>query len=343
MLGIPRPEFPRPDLERKDWVNLNGEWEFSFEEDTFDQKIIVPFCYQAKLSGIGDTKDYDVVWYRRIFEVEKQDLHNKNVLLKFGAVDYQADVWINDIYMGKHEGGHTPFGFDITHAVKLGENKVIVKVSDYNNTDKPRGKQTWIGEKFGCWYTPTTGIWQTVWLEYVGEKYLEKVKITPNIKELSAKCEVFLSTYENTEVSVEAWIKVDEGVHKLGKHEVTCKNGYGKIILAFPDYDLRRHEIYWSPENPNLVEVKVTVKNEVLDDEVLTYFGMREVGMDRGKLTLNNDFYYQRLILDQGYWPKSILTPPSDEAIIKDITLTKEMGFNGARKHQKIEDPRYYY
>lgn len=342
-MTIPRPEFPRPDFERKDWVNLNGEWEFSFEQGRFDKKIIVPFCYQSKLSGIGDLTDHDIVWYRRNFEVEEEKIRNKKLLLKFGAVDYEAQIWINDIYIGKHEGGHVAFELDITHVVEAGENTIVVKVCDYNNTDKPRGKQTWIGEKFGCWYTPTTGIWQTVWLEYVGKSYLKKVKITPNIKDLSAKCEIFISSYKDIEVSAEAMMETDGKIYSFGRYEITCKNGYGKIIIPFQDFDLRRDQIYWSPEHPNLIDVKIKVKNETGDDEVNTYFGMREVGSYQSKLTLNNDFYYQRLILDQGYWSNSILTPPGDEAIIKDITLTKEMGFNGVRKHQKIEDPRYYY
>lgn len=343
MRTVPRPEFPRPDFERKDWINLNGEWDFSFDDNTFDKKIMVPFCYQSKLSGIEDMTDHDIVWYRRIFTVEENRLKDRNLLLKFGAVDYEAHIWVNDIYIGKHEGGHVSFEFDITHAIEVGENTIIVKVYDYNNTDKPRGKQTWVGERFGCWYTPTTGIWQTVWLEYVGKTYLKKIKITPNVKDLSAQCELFVSCYEDTDISIDASIEIEDKEYSLGKHKIICKNGYGKVILAFPDFDLRRDRLYWTPEQPNLVDLKIVVKNKILDDEVYTYFGMRSTSSHNGKMTLNNDFYYQRLILDQGYWKDSILTPPSDEAIIKDITLTKQMGFNGARKHQKIEDPRYYY
>lgn len=339
---IPRPEFPRPDFVRKEWQNLNGEWKFSFDEPVFDRTITVPFCYQAKMSGIGMEEDHDVVWYRRTFEVEARNLEGQRLLLKFGAVDTIAEVWINGVFAGSHTGGHTSFELDITELVKAGENEVTVKAVDYTNADKPRGKQTWTGEKFGCWYTPTTGIWQSVWLEYAGGSYLKRIKITPDTANLSAFCEIFLSCDEETTVRVMAGIQ--EKNVSLGEHTVVCRHGYGKVILAFPDYDLRRHELMWTPEEPNLIDVTVEVSKEGCEaDVVATYFGMRSIESMNGCLTLNHEIRYQRLVLDQGYWPDSILTPPSDEAIRQDILLTKEMGFNGARKHQKIEDPRYYY
>lgn len=339
---IPRPEYPRPDFMRKDWMNLNGEWQFSFDEPVFDRTIVVPFCYQSKMSGIGLEEDHDVVWYRRSFKADTDRLGGRRLLLKFGAVDTNAEVWINGIYAGSHKGGHTSFELDITELVKAGENEVTVKAVDYANADKPRGKQTWTGERFGCWYTPTTGIWQSVWLEYAGECYLKRIKITPDTARLSALCEVFLSCDCDTVVKLTAGIE-EKGV-SLGNHTVVCRHGYGKISLSFPDYDLRRNELLWSPEEPNLIDVTVQVLGEGgKADEVETYFGMRSIESRNGCLSLNHDIKYQRLVLDQGYWPESILTPPSDEAIIQDILLTKEMGFNGARKHQKIEDPRYYY
>ncbi len=340
---IPRPEFPRPDFIRNNWENLNGEWDFSFETDSFDKTITVPFCYQSKLSGIHDEKDYDIVWYRRTFQASRKDIKSQNLLLKFGAVDYETHLWINDVYIGNHLGGHSSFEFNISHAIIDGENTIKLKVLDYQNTDKPRGKQTWTGEKFGCWYTPTTGIWQTVWLEYVGKKYLKKVKITPNVKDLLALCEVFISSYDKTDVVVSAKVESSGGSHSFGEQKIICENGYGKALLACPDFDLRRHEILWSPEHPNLIEVSIEVLQEEKNDTVKTYFGMRSIGIKNGLFYLNDETYYQRLILDQGYWTDSILTPPSDDAIIQDIKLTKEMGFNGSRKHQKIEDPRFYY
>ncbi len=339
---IPRAEFPRPDFVRKEWELLNGEWEFSFDEPSFDKIILVPFCYQAKMSGIGLVEEHDIVWYRRSFNVDNENYNKKRVLLKFGAVDSYAEIWINGLFVGNHTGGNTSFTLDITEVIKKGTNELVVKAVDYANADKPRGKQTWKGERFGCWYTPTTGIWQSVWLEYVGENYLKRTKITPDVGDLSALCELFVSC--NDEIDVEVISSMKDGKVVLGRQIVTCKHGYGKAVLAIPDYDLRRNELLWSPENPNLIDVSLRVLGkEGFIDEVGTYFGMRSIESLNGCLSLNGNIYYQRLILDQGYWPESLLTPPSDEAIQQDILLTKEMGFNGARKHQKIEDPRYYY
>jgi beta-galactosidase/beta-glucuronidase len=333
--------YPRPDFKREDWTTLNGEWDFSFDEPVFDRKIQVPFCYQSEMSGIGDTKVHHMVWYRKEFLVETSRLSGKSLLLKFGAVDYEAEVYINQIYAGGHKGGHTPFDLDITGLVLKGKNIVTVKVTDYSDADKPRGKQTWTGENFACWYTPTTGIWQSVWLEYAGKPYIKRIKATPDLERNEVLCEIFISSMERigAEVSfhslpVEGGIEMDLGILKI-----SCENGYGKGILALPDLDLRRDQLTWTPEKPNLIEMEVSLQN----DKVTSYFGLRSVCVSNGKILLNGEVLYQRLVLDQGYWSQSLLTPPDEEAIRSDILLAKKMGFNGARKHQKIEDPRYYY
>lgn len=344
---IPRPEFPRPDFVRNEWETLNGTWEFSFEEPVFDRQIQVPFCYQSSMSGIGETKDCKTVWYRRTVELKEEKLAGKRLLLKFGAVDSEAKVWVNGQYVGEHVGGYSAFEMDITPFVTSGENEIKVQVMDDTNSDKPRGKQSWTGEKFGCWYTPCTGIWQSVWLEYVGKVHLKRVKYTPDVSSLSVLCEVFVSDTEDTMVELTARTQKDSIF--LGSQRLLCRHGYGKAVVTLPDYDIRRNELLWTPEEPNLIDVRVKVFSgdasgaEVCEDEVETYFGMRSIEYVNGRILLNGSVFYQRLILDQGYWPESILTPPSDEAIKKDILLTKKMGFNGARKHQKIEDPRYYY
>lgn len=340
-LKIPRPEFPRPDLVREDWLCLNGAWAFSFDTEAFDREIIVPFCYQSAASGIGDGKDHNTVWYRRSFAVDDAKLREgRRLLLKFGAVDSQANVWVNGRFAGAHEGGYTPFEFDITALVQGGENELKVCAQDSRSPDKPRGKQSWIGKSFGCWYTPVTGIWQSVWLEYAGGIYISRVKCTPDVARLEALCELFVS--DGTSAQAQVTASVDG--KPLCQQTVQCSNGYGKAVLAFPDYDLRRSELLWTPENPNLVEVCVTLRPTGGHfDTVQTYFGMRSVSCSSEAVTLNGEPYYQRLVLDQGYWKESLLTPPSDEAIRRDIELTKAMGFNGVRKHQKIEDPRYYY
>lgn len=344
---IPRPEFPRPDFVRNEWETLNGTWEFSFEEPVFDRQIQVPFCYQSSMSGIGETKDCKTVWYRRTVELKEEKLAGKRLLLKFGAVDSEAKVWVNGQYVGEHVGGYSAFEMDITPFVTSGENEIKVQVMDDTNSDKPRGKQSWTGEKFGCWYTPCTGIWQSVWLEYVGKVHLKRVKYTPDVSSLSVLCEVFVSDTEDTMVELTARTQKDSIF--LGSQRLLCRHGYGKAVVTLPDYDIRRNELLWTPEEPNLIDVRVKVFSgdasgaEVCEDEVETYFGMRSIEYVNGRILLNGSVFYQRLILDQGYWSESILTPPSDEAIKKDILLTKKMGFNGARKHQKIEDPRYYY
>lgn len=336
--SLPRPEYPRPDFRREQWQSLNGEWEFSFDNPVFDQRILIPFCYQSAKSGINCQDVHDVVWYRKRFLLEHS---GKKILLNFGAVDTRADVWLNGAYLGFHEGGYTPFSFDITEVSKAGKNELVLKAEDYNNTDKPRGKQSWKGENFACWYTGVTGIWQSVWLDFAGKTVVTKVKITPYPETLCALCEVFLSEHQEVSAEIEVRLKEDGPVYASSR--ITCRQGYGKTMFAFPDYDRGRDELLWTPENPNLIFLKVQAGNGTLADTVYTYFGLRSVECRNQCLSLNHDIYYQRLVLDQGYWPESLLTPPSDEAIIQDILLTKKLGFNGARKHQKIEDPRYYY
>lgn len=339
-------ECPRPDFVRENWVSLNGEWDFSFDSDTFDMKIQVPFVYQSKRSGVASAQNHDVVWYRRGFQVDEEKMNKGRVLLHFGAVDYEAGIYINGQFAGTHRGGHTSFTFDISDFVKAGENELKVRVYDGNETDRPRGKQTWTGELFGCWYTPTTGIWQTVWLEYTGQTYIRRIKITPDLNRNQALYEFYISGPEECVIKAETAVdSVMTGTsYDLGTNTVSCKNGYGKCILAFPDMDLARDRIIWSLECPNLIYVKSGLYiGDRKEDEVLTYYGMRSVELKERKFYLNGNVCVQRLILDQGYWPDSLLTPPDIDALEKDIRIAQEMGFNGARKHQKIEDPRYYY
>lgn len=335
---------PRPDFVRRDWVSLDGEWEFSFGDDRFDRTIRVPFCYQSQKSGIGKPDHWETVWYRRSFTVDPEKHRSGRVLLKFGAVDYEAFVYVNGQFAGTHEGGQTPFAFDITDYITGPDNVLTVKVRDGSETDKPRGKQSWTGDLFGCWYTAVTGIWQSVWLEYSGEIYITKIKLTPDLDRREALCEIFIS--DNGPVKAEVEAETDSASMSenlwLGRQTIQCINGYGKCVIAFPDWDIRQHMIIWSPEHPNLIDVNVTLEG-IGADLVSTYFGMRMAGFKNNTFYLNGEVSYQRLVLDQGYWPESLLTPPDAEAIKTDILLTKAMGFNGARKHQKIEDPRYYY
>lgn len=338
--------YPRPDFVRADWESLDGLWDFSFDTDILDKKIKVPFAYQSVESGIGVTEDHECVWYRRRFSVDPEKLKNRRLLLKFGAVDYEARVYVNGVPVCTHTGGHTAFDADVTDYVLPGENELKVWVRDGLETDKPRGKQSWTGHPFGCWYTPTTGIWQSVWLEYVGNTYIKRIKVTPNLNENLALCEIFVSGLENCTVTIEAMgdsVRTAQPL-ELGMQRFGCSNGYGKCVIAFPDMDLTRDQYIWGPDHPNLIYLNVELACPAGEaDVVTTYFGMRTAEFRNGQFYLNGHRLLQRLVLDQGYWPDTLLTPPDTQAIIDDIRLTKEMGFNGARKHQKIEDPRYYY
>lgn len=351
-MNFPRPEYPRPQFVRQEWVNLNGEWNFTFDDENqgiqnkwykhyhYDQKITVPFSYQSELSGIGNTDFHDIVWYERSFTLPSE-WKGKRILLHFGAVDYRAQVWVNGELVSTHEGGHVPFKTDITHVVQE-ENKVVVRAEDPSKElDQPRGKQYWKETSESIFYTRTTGIWQTVWLEAVNKSYLEKVRYTSNIDTDEVLIDYVVSG-TNADQQLEIEISFDGEL--VAKDVVNLVSTKGSRQLFLNDFNVHGPGRLWSPEHPNLYDIILRIKeNGVTLDEVTSYFGMRKVSIVEGQFMLNNRPYYQKLILDQGYFPKGILTPPSDEDLKKDVELTKEMGFNGARKHQKIEDPRYLY
>lgn len=348
-MKIQKLSYPRPDFIRSNTSVLNGEWEFlmdskntvesqeNFLHIPYSQQIQVPYCYQSEASGIGSKEQCPVVWYRKKITIEK--LGDRSLLLHFGAVDWLCKVWVNGHFVGSHEGGNTPFFFAITEIVKnCSEAVIVVKVEDYIDPQKPQGKQSCTGEPFGCWYTPTTGIWQSVWMEYAGSTLLQRVKATPDLTTHSARVEVWVDSKNPVKLSLTCSSE-DEW---LGSQEILCTNGYGSLSLSFPDRDVRRDALLWSPQNPRLIDLEISIQGMV-PDVVYTYFGLRQVSIQKGTILLNGKLLYQRLILDQGYWPTTLMTPPSVEALEHDIDMAMQMGFNGARKHQKIEDPRYYY
>lgn len=357
---ISRQEYPRPQLVRGEWLNLNGEWDFTFDDENigstkkffkegctaFDKKINVPFAFQTKLSGIFDPTFHDVVWYKRNFTLD-DSWGDKQVILHFGAVDYRAWVYVNEELVGLHEGGHTSFSFDVTDFLRPGEQTIVVKVEDPSTDEEiPRGKQFWIEESDAIWYTRTTGIWQTVWIEAVEKTHLSKLKFTPNLDTGDIGIEFEISgDYSNKEVDLEISFKGElvskNTVAVLEKNNRCSFNLFNLKIFRTSFH----HEGWsWTPETPNLFDVKINVREgaKVLD-EVNSYFGMRKVHTENGMVYLNNKPYYQKLVLDQGYWIDGLLTAPTDEDLKKDIVLSKEMGFNGCRKHQKVEDPRFLY
>lgn len=358
--SIPRPEYPRPQLVRSEWLNLNGPWDFAFDPrprgeisspytppESFDQTIIVPFAPQSKLSGIGQRDVPDVVWYRRFFDVPEHYM-GKKLLLHFGAVDYLSHVWVNGTYVGTHEGGHTPFSFDVTGLIKQQGNELVVRAEDFPlDLTLPRGKQYWKSNSEGIWYTPTIGIWQTVWIEPVSTAHIERLIMTPNVDRNEIDVEIELSpAARDMTVRVEISFQGHTFIRDAIKAEFV--NGNVRIARTFP-IRYGGHSFkecaYWSPEHPNLYDIQLTLVDDQGDvyDTVSSYFGLRKIHTDKGRVYFNNHPYKMRLVLDQGYWPDGLLTAPDDEALKRDIELAKAMGFNGARKHQKVEDPRFMY
>lgn len=336
------PEYPRPIMERTEWKNLNGLWDYAIIEkgkhtpSVFDGKILVPFAVESSLSGVSKTvgAEKELV-YRRSFDVPSS-WKGKRVLLHFGAVDWKTDVWVNDVKVGSHTGGFTPFSFDITEALQGKNNTLLVKVWD--PTDKgyqPRGKQ--VSRPEGIWYTPVTGIWQTVWLEPVSESYIQDLRITPDIDNslLSLKALVKDATSKDL---VE--VKVFDGQQLVAQG----KSINGECVqVAMPE-----NAKLWSPESPFLYTLKVSLKqNGKLVDEVSSYAAMRKYSSKRDangivRLELNNKPLFQFGPLDQGWWPDGLYTAPTDEALLYDIQKTKDFGFNMIRKHIKVEPARWY-
>lgn len=344
--------YPNPAFSREEWMPLNGEWEFAFDDDNkglreqwyqkqLPLKIQVPFVFQSEMSGINDKSYHPIVWYRR--EVELPELKNKEVLLSFNGVDYKASVFINGQMVGVHEGGYTPFVFAISDFIKKGKNVISLRVEDYHDTAQPRGKQIWTDSNHGCWYTASTGIWKDVWLQITGKDYIEACRIKPDLNERMAHFEIDYPNSFSGKGKISLELKYN-GVHVNTMTLETEKyRQYVHMHITQPHSVDDIHA--WSPERPNLYDVVLSLydENDRLCDTVTTYFGMRNITIRNGQILLNNRPIYQKLILDQGYWDESLLTPPSKEALKKDLELTKAMGFNGVRKHQKIEDPYFYY
>jgi beta-galactosidase/beta-glucuronidase len=353
--AIPRPELPRPDFARQDWRTLNGRWDFAFDDDdrglrerwfdgmhAFPRAIVVPYTFQSKLSGIADTAFHDVVWYRRSIAVPAE-WRNRRVLLNFGAVDYEATVWVNGEHAGDHTGGHVGFSLDITDHLKPADNVVVVRVYD-PGTDRtiPRGKQYWQPASASIFYTRTTGLWQPVWIEAAGATRIAAIRITPDIDRAQATIAVDLASASQATTPTRAPLTLRvtatlDGVVQASS-ETTITTSSASAVLALPNQRL------WSPDRPTLYDIKLElVSNGAVIDRVDSYFGQRKIAFHDGQMYLNNAPYFLRFALDQGYWPESVLTPPSDEAIQYDIKMTKAFGLNGVRKHQKAEDPRFLY
>ena len=335
------PEYPRPIMERNDWKNLNGPWKYAITKKgdptpaAYQGDILVPFAVESSLSGVGKMiNEKEELWYQRTFDVPSA-WRGKQILLHFGAVDWKAEVWVNDVKVGEHTGGFTPFYFDITSVLNKGNNDLVVKVWDPSDRgEQPRGKQ--IANPHGIWYTPVTGIWQTVWLEPVATQYITNLKTTPDIDNNSVKVEVAANTTSADKVEV----KVFDGKNLVAKG--AALNGV-PVELAMP-----ANAKLWSPDSPFLYNMEVTLyKDGKAIDQVKSYTAMRKYSIRKGqngitRLQLNNKDYFQFGPLDQGWWPDGLYTAPTDEALVYDLKKTKDFGYNMVRKHVKVEPARWY-
>ena len=345
---IPRKEYPRPQFERKTWLNLNGEWDYAFDftnigmekefhkATTFSGKITVPFPPESKLSGVEHKDFINHIWYHRIIR-RPEEWAGKNVILNFGAVYFNSEIYIDGKLVGRHFGGSSSFGFDITGDVGDGlEHHLVVRASsDLRSMMQSAGKQSLLLNSHGCQYTRTTGIWQTVWLEAVASAGLQSVHALTDIdqKQLVIHPRFYRDSYKNT-----LRIVLQENNKKIG---TVCVKAANSSVAVFSLKNVR----LWSPESSFLYDVlyQVLDENGKVIDEVTSYVGMRKVHIEGNKIYLNNKPYYQRLVLDQGFYPDGIWTAPSDEALKRDIEISMAAGFNGARLHQKAFEERFYY
>jgi len=339
----PLPEYPRPQLQRGNWKNLNGLWQYAILPKSqeaipasFSGKILVPFAVESALSGVGKTVGKDsVLWYQRSVSLPAT-FKNNIVLLQFGAVDWLCDVYVNGKKAGTHQGGYDPFSFDITTLLnKKGEQQIALRVWDPSDEGpQPRGKQ--VNKPAGIWYTPVTGIWQTVWLEAVPKTYIASTKQTPDLdKKLVSVAAMVQNLLPGDEIVYTAW----KGTEKVAENKSTTGSA---VNLTIPD------PMTWSPQHPFLYDLKIAVvrKGKTVD-EVKSYFALRKISMaadNNGiqRMMFNNEFVFQYGPLDQGWWPDGLYTAPTDEALKFDLEKTKEMGFNMIRKHVKVEPARWY-
>jgi len=345
--AVPRPEHPRPDLERDAWLNLNGTWQFEIDNDeTGEQRglrsgtdlagtIVVPFCPESALSGVANTDFMNRVWYRRGIAIPEA-MRGQRLLLHFGAVDFQAKVWLNGMLLGEHKGGYTPFAFEITDGVVDGNNELVVSATDHTRSGmQPAGKQCFERESFGCVYTRTTGIWQTVWVEAVGSSYVRGLVVTPDVD--GGRFIIAAGVDGPTDgLTVRAALSADG--RTVAEATAPASSRASTLVVSVPEPRL------WQPGDPFLYGLTLTVERDGgTVDLVRSYCGLRKIEIQGYRFLINGKRVFQRLVLDQGFYPEGIYTAPTDDALRGDIELSIAAGFNGARLHQKVFDPRFLY
>ncbi|MDQ3780255.1 MAG: glycoside hydrolase family 2 [Chloroflexota bacterium] len=350
---------PRPQLQRPDWEALDGQWDFALDSDgawsvpeeiSWQQSIIVPFAPETRLSGVGAPGFFQSCWYRRSVDIRPAQ-HGERLFLMFGAVDYAARVWIDGCYAGSHEGGYTPFSIDITDLLCAGiTHEIIVHAEDDpHDLAKPRGKQDWERLPHAIWYPRTTGIWQTVWLERRPASWIDSLRWTPSLASWDIACEVAIAGQRRDDLRLEVILTLPAGesVRTLAHdiYSVVAGEVHRRIALSDPGIDDYRNKLLWTPNSPTLINAMLRLigPDGNVIDEVVSYTALRAVGIEGDRFLLNGRPLELRLVLDQGYWPESGMTAPDTNALRRDVELAKAMGFNGVRKHQKIEDPRYLF
>jgi beta-galactosidase/beta-glucuronidase len=345
---------PRPRMMRPQWIDLNGSWGFAYDDADvglderwqddalrFTRSIVVPFPPESTLSGIADTGFHPVLWYRRTFAA---NAGSGRLLLHFGAVDYAATVWVNGDLVARHEGGNTPFYADITASLNATDEQVVVVRAEDRPDDvtQPRGKQDWQRDPHVIWYNRTSGIWQAVWLEPVPQAHIEELQFTPDIFANSVTVEAGFSTV------VTGWLDLTLTLRgeTIAAQRVRVDGRALTTVVSIPaSYNgVNRDDLLWTPDRPNLIEVKAVLLDGSRElDAVDSYFGFRSVGVGNGYFLLNDKPFFLRSVLEQGYWPDSHLAAPSPDALREEVELIKQLGFNAARIHQKVEDPRFLY
>jgi beta-galactosidase/beta-glucuronidase len=349
--------YPRPLLRREHWQDLCGPWRFATDdrdegrdngwhrdETPYTRTIEVPYPPESELSGIDDQTPHPVVWYRRTMRLDRTPMPGERVLLHAGAVDYRADVWVNGVHVGAHEGGHTPFTFDVTAALGDHEEHVIVVRAEdpLDDGSQPRGKQDWREHPHGVWYHRTTGIWQPVWLEVVPALHVRRLHWTPDVPGASVAVEVELSQVPAAAARVRVVLSLGDRVLADQTAIAQGRRQRWDVAIEAARHQLDQSLLLWSPRQPTLLDARVEVlEGDGVDDSVSSYVGLRSVGVRDGRFLLNGQPMFLRLVLAQNYWPGSRLAAPSAEALRREVELIKELGFDGVRVHQKVEDPRF--
>jgi beta-galactosidase/beta-glucuronidase len=347
-------DHPRPQLRRTRWRSLDGTWEFAIDHDakwhapddvSWDRRIVVPFAPETLASGIAQRGTYRACWYQR--SVDPPELApGERLILHFGAVDHEARIWVDSTPCCIHEGGYTPFAIDVTRFVQGRPFVLAVRAyDDPSDLTKPRGKQDWQLDPHSIWYERTSGIWQSVWLEIVGETSIASLRWTPNLERWEIAFEAAIEGEVRADYRVELELRTGRGILARDTYELQADTIARRIAFSDPGIDDSRNELLWSPESPTLIaaDLRLYDGGGRCLDVVSSYTGLRSIGVQGDRIMLNGRPYPLRMVLDQGYWSDTGLTPASHAALRRDVELAKAMGFNGVRKHQKIEDPRYLY